>query len=79
MTKILIIEDEIAIRNVLKNILQDENKNFIIHEDAEFEVSESEDTISILNRYIEEAEINLDKSVVQKIMHEIYREACEQI
>ncbi len=32
MTKILIIEDEIAIRNVLKNILQDENKNFIIHE-----------------------------------------------
>ena len=55
------------------------NENFIIHEDAEFEVSESEDTISILNRYIEEAEINLDKSVVQKIMHEIYREACEQI
>ena len=32
MTKILIIEDEISIRNVLKNILQDENKNFIIHE-----------------------------------------------
>ncbi len=32
MTKILIIEDENAIRNVLKNILQDENKNFIIHE-----------------------------------------------
>ena len=32
MAKILIIEDEIAIRNVLKNILLDENKKFIIHE-----------------------------------------------
>ena len=32
MSKILIIEDEIAIRNVLKNILLDENKKFIIHE-----------------------------------------------
>jgi len=32
MTKILIIEDEIAIRNVLKNILLDENKHYVIHE-----------------------------------------------
>ena len=32
MNNILIIEDEIAIRNVLKNILRDENKQFIIHE-----------------------------------------------
>jgi len=32
MSKILIIEDEISIRNVLKNILLDENKNFIIQE-----------------------------------------------
>jgi len=32
MIQILIIEDESAIRNVLKNILLDENKNFIISE-----------------------------------------------
>ena len=32
MSKILIIEDEIAIRNVLRNILTDENANYIIHE-----------------------------------------------
>ena len=38
---------------------------------------ESEDTLSILNRYIEEAEISLDKSIVKKIVDEIYQEACE--
>ena len=34
MSKILIIEDEVAIRNVLKNILNDENKKYIIKEAA---------------------------------------------
>ena len=38
---------------------------------------ESEDTLSILNRYIEEAEISLDKSIVKKMVDEIYQEACE--
>ena len=37
------------------------------------------DTISILNRYIEEAEIQLDKSRVQNIMRQTYQEACELI
>jgi DNA repair exonuclease SbcCD nuclease subunit len=45
----------------------------------EFEAFESEDTLSILNRYIEEAEVNLDKSIVQKMIQEIYQEACELI
>ena len=40
---------------------------------------ESEDTMSILNRYIEEADITLDKSRVQKLMQEIYQEACELV
>jgi len=44
-----------------------------------FEAFESEDTLSILNRYIEEAEINLDKSTVQKMIQEIYQEACELV
>jgi len=54
-------------------------ENFDIQEPVEFEAFESEDTISILNRYIQEAEINLDKSVIQKMMQEIYQEACELV
>ena len=54
-------------------------ENFSIQDSEEFEVFESEDTISILNRYIEEAEINLDKSRVQNIMRRTYQEACELI
>ena len=45
-------------------------------EDGDYE---SEDTMSILNRYIEESEINLDKSIIQKMMNEVYQEACELI
>ena len=40
---------------------------------------EAEDTLSILIRYIEDAEVNLDKSRLQKMMQEIYQEACELV
>ena len=49
-------------------------ENFSVQESEEFEAFESEDTISILNRYIEEAEISLDKSRVQNIMRKTYQE-----
>ena len=45
----------------------------------DFEAFESEDTMSILNRYIDESEITLDKSVVQKLMQDVYQEACEVV
>ena len=54
-------------------------ENFAIQEAADFEAFESEDTISVLDRYIEEAEIDLDKSRIHKIIQEIYQEACEQV
>ena len=54
-------------------------ENFVVEKTEDFEVFESEDTLSILNRYIEEAEINLDKSTIQKLMQEIYQEACEMV
>ena len=52
-------------------------ENFVIEVSEDFEAFESEDTISVLNRYIEEAEVNLDKSILQKMLGEIYQEACE--
>ena len=54
-------------------------ENFEFQESEEFEAFESEDTMSILNRYIEEAEVNLDKSRIQKMIQEIYQEACELV
>ena len=54
-------------------------ENFGLQEAGEFEAFESEDTLSILNRYIEESEVELDKSRVQKMIQDIYQEACEII
>ncbi len=54
-------------------------ENFDIQENVEFEAFESEDTLSILNRYVEEAEVNLDKSVIQRLLQEVYQEACELV
>ena len=54
-------------------------ENFVVEESEDFEAFESEDTLSILNRYIQEAEINLDKSKIQNIMRSTYQEACELI
>ncbi len=54
-------------------------ENFEIQESEDFEAFESEDTISILNRYVEESEVNLDKSIIQKLLQEIYQEACELV
>ena len=49
------------------------------YDDKGSEAYESEDTMSILNKFIDEAEINLDKSVLQKMMQETYQEACEMV
>jgi len=52
-------------------------ENFAIQESEEFEVEETENTISILNRYIDESDMDCDKSVVKGILQKIYSEACE--
>ena len=54
-------------------------ENFQIQESVDFEIEESEDTFSILDRYIEESETELDKTVIQKLVREIYQEACEMV
>jgi len=52
-------------------------ENFDFTEGEEFEADESEDTISLLNRYIQESEVDLDKSVITNILQDVYKEACE--
>ena len=54
-------------------------ENFQLTESEEFEAEDSEDTMSILNRYIEESETELNKAVVQSLIKDIYQEACEMI
>ena len=54
-------------------------ENFAIQEAEEFEAFESEDTLSNLNRYVQESEVNLDKSRIQKMIQETYQEACELV
>jgi DNA repair exonuclease SbcCD nuclease subunit len=54
-------------------------ENFQIEDPENFEVFESENTLSILNRYIQDAEIDMDKSIVQKMISDIYQEACEMV
>jgi hypothetical protein len=54
-------------------------ENFQIQESEDFEAFESEDTMTILIRYIEEAEVNVKKQVIQKILQEVYQEACELV
>jgi hypothetical protein len=52
-------------------------ENFALEENDDFEVEESENTMSILSRYIDESETELDKSIIKKLFEKIYREACE--
>jgi hypothetical protein len=54
-------------------------ENFQLIESEEFEVEESEDTLSILDRYINDSETELDKVRIQNVMRSTYQEACELI
>lgn len=54
-------------------------ENFAISENEEFNIEQSEDTLSILSRYLDESETNIDKNAVKDIIRNIYQEACEVI
>ena len=54
-------------------------ENFQLVEDEDFEVEESEDTLSILDRYINDSDTELDKIRIQNVMRSTYQEACELI
>ena len=53
-------------------------ENFQVVEGEEIsEDVQSENTLSILNRYITESENELDKSILKNMIQEVYRESCE--
>ena len=52
-------------------------ENFEIQESENFEIDEEENTLSILNRYIDESEFELDKSIIKGIFQNLYSQACE--
>ena len=52
-------------------------ENFDIQENEDFEVEEEENTLSILNRYIDESEFDYDKSIIKNIFRDLYTQACE--
>jgi hypothetical protein len=52
-------------------------ENFDIQESEDFEIDEEENTISILNRYIEESEFEFDKNIIKGIFQDLYKQACE--
>jgi DNA repair exonuclease SbcCD nuclease subunit len=52
-------------------------ENFEIQENEDFKIDEDENTISILNRYIDESEFEFDKNTIKGIFQDLYRQACE--
>jgi DNA repair exonuclease SbcCD nuclease subunit len=52
-------------------------ENFDIQESEEFQIDDDENTISILNRYIDEAEIEFDKNRIKTIFQDLYKQSCE--
>ena len=52
-------------------------ENFDLQENEDFEIGEEENTLSILNRYIDESETQYDKSIIKNIFQDLYKQACE--
>ena len=52
-------------------------ENFEIQENDVFDIDEDENTISILNRYIDESDFSFDKNIIKNIFQDLYKQACE--
>jgi DNA repair exonuclease SbcCD nuclease subunit len=52
-------------------------ENFQIQESENFEIYEEENTLSILNRYIDDAEIDLNKNTIKNLFQDLYQQSCE--
>ena len=52
-------------------------ENFEIQESEDFKVDEDENTLSILNRYIDDSEFDFDKSTIKNILQDLYQQASQ--
>ena len=52
-------------------------ENFEIQESEDFQVDEDENTLSVLNRYIDDSEFNFDKNVIKTIIQDLYQQASQ--
>jgi len=52
-------------------------ENYVLHENEDFVAEEDENTMSTLNRYIDDSDFECDKNIIKGILQKIYAEACE--
>ena len=54
-------------------------ENYSVQESEEFTVEETENAISILNRYVDDCEpdFDMDKGKLKKILTDVYSLSCE--
>ncbi len=52
-------------------------ENFALNTSDNFEDYDEENTLSILNRYIDDSDFDYDKSIVKNIFQNLYKQACE--
>jgi len=52
-------------------------ENYVLNESEDFVAEEDENTMSTLNRYIDDSDFECDKNIIKGILEKIYAEACE--
>ena len=56
------------------------NKDYLVRRSIKpnkFDIDEDENTLSILNRYIDDSDFEYDKNIIKNIFKDLYRQACE--
>ena len=52
-------------------------ENYVLNESEDFIAEEDENTMSTLNRYIDDSDFECDKNKIKSILEKLYAEACE--
>ena len=52
-------------------------ENYVLQESEDFVAEEDENTLSFLNRYIDDSDFECDKTIIKGILQKLYAEACE--